>query len=524
MTSVELVQSVSGFGNTILARVGPANLAAGVVLLAALLADLLLARRIGAGWRGWLFVAVLVRAVLPLHIGYSGLQVLSYGAAKQAAYVTIGAPVGAMTAKAVGPVLDAGFWAGIVYGIVAVLLFARWIWGRAMLAREMRTGRQATPRLVAAAGTTPILQHTSLGPLVAGILRPVVVLPDSVVDASDDESLACILAHEQAHISRGDHVVQPLWQLVCIAAWPILPVWIAARHLRTLAELACDERAVGTGGAERRRRYADILLALAEGRPPIRADALVPSFGWDLPQRLRALSCRRRWNVVIQGAVVFALTPVLVACTGTGGPGGSDARSAGAPGPVAKDPIVTVTKDGTLYLGKERVAWDAFEERLRKELALRGSKTVLLRAGPLEPAQRIVDLVATMKRSGAMHIAMNGDGSAPNQATVRGSLDKDVIRVVIRRHINEVKYCYETELAKIPTLHGRVSVEFTIAPTGQVVASTLASSTMGNRAVEACLVLAPRRWEFPKPEGGVVIITYPFNFTPAGGRPTDGEI
>ena len=520
MTSVELVETVSRFGNVVLSRVGPVNLAAGVVLLAALLADHLLSRRIGAGWRGLLFVAVLVRALLPLQIGYAGLEILFSGAAKQAAFVAIGTPTIAMTAKAVAPIWGAGFWAGIGYGAVAFLLLARWIWGRAMLARDLRLGRPATPRLAALAGNTPILQHASLGPLVAGILRPVVVLPYPVVDASDDEALACILAHEQAHISRGDHWVQALWQLVCIAAWPILPVWIAARHLRTLSELACDERAVGLGGPERRRRYADILLALAEGRPPTRAHALVPSFGWELPQRLRALSWRRRWNVVIQGAVIFALAPVLVACTGAGGPGESDARSAGAPERRAKDAIVTVTKDGILYLGEERVAWDAFEERLREELALRGSKTVLIRYyGSPDQGQRLVELMATMKRSGVMNISiLNDDGSAPNQATVRGSLDKDVIRVVIRRHINEVKYCYETELAKIPTLGGRVSIEITVGASGQVVASTLASSTISNRAVAACLVQATRRWLFPKPTGGgIVVITYPFSFTPAGG-------
>lgn len=105
----------------------------------------------------------------------------------------------------------------------------------------------------------------------------------------------------------------------------------------------------------------------------------------------------------------------------------------------------------------------------------------------------------------------------PGQANVRGSLDKEIIRRIIRRHINEVKYCYETELTKKADLSGRVSVQFTIAATGQVIASVLQSSTMGNIRVENCVVQAVRRWEFPKPMGGgIVIVSYPFNFT-AGG-------
>jgi len=110
-----------------------------------------------------------------------------------------------------------------------------------------------------------------------------------------------------------------------------------------------------------------------------------------------------------------------------------------------------------------------------------------------------------------------GPEIVPGQATVRGSLDKEIIRRIIRRHINEVKFCYENELTKKASLAGRISVQFTIAGTGQVIASVLQSSTMENLRVESCVVQAVRRWEFPRPQGGgIVIVSYPFNFT-AGG-------
>ncbi len=106
----------------------------------------------------------------------------------------------------------------------------------------------------------------------------------------------------------------------------------------------------------------------------------------------------------------------------------------------------------------------------------------------------------------------------PGQAAVRGSLDKEIIRRIIRRHINEVKYCYEQELTKKADLGGRVSVQFTIAASGQVMASVLQQTTMNSPRVENCVVQAVRRWEFPKPlGGGIVIVTYPFQFNPAGG-------
>ena len=61
-------------------------------------------------------------------------------------------------------------------------------------------------------------------------------------------------------------------------------------------------------------------------------------------------------------------------------------------------------------------------------------------------------------------------------------------------------------------------VQFTIAASGQVIASVLQNSTIGNARVENCIVQAVKRWEFPKPlGGGIVIVSYPFVLTPSGG-------
>jgi TonB family protein len=101
---------------------------------------------------------------------------------------------------------------------------------------------------------------------------------------------------------------------------------------------------------------------------------------------------------------------------------------------------------------------------------------------------------------------------------VRGALDKEIVRRVIRLHLNEIKYCYEQELVRVPSLSGRLVVQFTIAPAGQVIAAFLQSSTLANARVESCAVQAVRRWPFPKPQGGgLVTVSYPFALSPSGG-------
>ena len=96
-------------------------------------------------------------------------------------------------------------------------------------------------------------------------------------------------------------------------------------------------------------------------------------------------------------------------------------------------------------------------------------------------------------------------------ATVRGSLSREVIRRVIQRHINEVRFCYEQQLNQNPELSGRVSVEFVISPSGAVQSSAIQQSTLGSSPVESCISSAVRRWAFPAPDGGgIVMVTYPF--------------
>jgi hypothetical protein len=103
---------------------------------------------------------------------------------------------------------------------------------------------------------------------------------------------------------------------------------------------------------------------------------------------------------------------------------------------------------------------------------------------------------------------------SPGMAAVKGSLSKEEIRRIVQRHINEIKYCYERELQSKPELAGRVSVKFIISGTGAVQMAAVASSTLNSSEVESCMTRAIKRWTFPPPEGGgIVVVTYPFAFS-----------
>ncbi|WNG35826.1 adventurous gliding motility protein GltG [Archangium violaceum] len=108
-------------------------------------------------------------------------------------------------------------------------------------------------------------------------------------------------------------------------------------------------------------------------------------------------------------------------------------------------------------------------------------------------------------------------GIAAEDATVTGSLDKELIRQVIQRNKGQIRFCYESLLNRYPKLGGKVSIRFTIASEGNVVTSSVAQSTAGNAELEQCVAGRVRTWSFPKPKGGgSVVVTYPFIFKAAG--------
>jgi len=101
--------------------------------------------------------------------------------------------------------------------------------------------------------------------------------------------------------------------------------------------------------------------------------------------------------------------------------------------------------------------------------------------------------------------------------SVSGYLSAEQINRVVRANQAAIRYCYEVEVQRQPTLRGRISIQWRINLQGSVTTSRVASSTMNNARVEGCIVRQVRRWRFPEPDGGEVSVTYPFIFGIQGG-------
>ncbi len=108
-------------------------------------------------------------------------------------------------------------------------------------------------------------------------------------------------------------------------------------------------------------------------------------------------------------------------------------------------------------------------------------------------------------------------GISQGTPMIMGSLDKEIIRRVVREHMSQIRYCYERELVKNPGLSGKITMKWIINGSGRVTTSTVADTSMKSKPVESCIARKIRGWRFPKPKGGgIVIVNYPFVFKKSG--------
>lgn len=163
----------------------------------------------------------------------------------------------------------------VLLALGAGLARLRWIAGQAqsLADPEWTAARDAIAAELGVSRRVALLESDA-GLLVTwGVRAPTILVPRSAVGWSRDR-IRIVLAHEIAHIARGDWAIQLLAEIVCAAHWFNPIAWLACRRLRQESEHACDDTVLrlGADGSE----YASHLLELARSMT-MRRRAWVPA-------------------------------------------------------------------------------------------------------------------------------------------------------------------------------------------------------------------------------------------------------
>lgn len=128
-------------------------------------------------------------------------------------------------------------------------------------------------RLKGKIGTAVLLRdniyqsETITSPFVLGIIKPKIYLPFDM----NEQDMEHVIAHEQAHISRKDHLWKPLGFLILKIHWFNPLVWLGYILLCRDIELACDEKVVKELNNEQRADYSQALLSCSVNRRMVAA-------------------------------------------------------------------------------------------------------------------------------------------------------------------------------------------------------------------------------------------------------------
>jgi beta-lactamase regulating signal transducer with metallopeptidase domain len=436
--------ALESFGRALVGWVVQQNVSTALLLVGALAFDRALARRARASLRVALYAPVALRVLLPLDWN---LRIPSAPPVE-----TIFAPllVGARSALDAPSTLSWYALAAGLYVIGAILLAARAIVARVRLGRALV---HASPvvGLDFDLGCA-VMQHADLGPIAVGVLTPRIVVPRELLGKQNKHALACVLRHELAHLHRKDTWLSAAMLLLGIAAWPVIPVWIAIARVRQLVELACDENALEGAGPSERRRYGHVLLDIAESRSS--AIATIGGgglyFGSTLRARVEALAMQRHWPLGAQ-ALALSLAPVVLflACGGSAAP------------PV----FGHVTTYGYEF-------------------------------APVTPGQVL--------RAPAPDIART--------TNPEGRLVPEAIENVVRGHSAAISSCYDTRYGKNAKPTGAVTVRYVIGEDGVTNDAFDDGSTLPDHAVVDCVIGVFRNLHYPASRDGKIAVIYPIQF------------
>jgi TonB family protein len=112
-----------------------------------------------------------------------------------------------------------------------------------------------------------------------------------------------------------------------------------------------------------------------------------------------------------------------------------------------------------------------------------------------------------------------GDGRSEVRRTSgssKGARSREEVELTFDQYKRDIYSIYTRALRDIPDLKGKVVMEITIAPTGEVLSCKVVSSELNNPELERKLVLKVKTFRFPAHDVESLTLTKPIDFFPAG--------
>ncbi|MHC4540014.1 MAG: ankyrin repeat domain-containing protein [Planctomycetota bacterium] len=299
-----ILDQINAAGHAFVEFAVPMLVQSSLLILILLFADLLLRKKVTAGFRYWIWTLVLVKLALPaslstpVSVGHwlgeelavmdVGQMTVAHDAVESdaARYVPSSIPTRPsaesslpVSEPVISPVVSGAriTWQGIVFSfwlvvvmVMALLLLQRTLYVRGLVAQAQEASDSMNDTLAHCCDAAGIrckvklrISTNTAGPAVCRLFRPVILLPQNLLPSLDTSQLRVVLMHELAHLKRFDlwvNLVQTFLQIVYFYN-PLL--WLANAIIRRAREQAVDEAVLVVMG-EKAHEYLDTLVNVAK--------------------------------------------------------------------------------------------------------------------------------------------------------------------------------------------------------------------------------------------------------------------
>jgi len=143
-------------------------------------------------------------------------------------------------------------------------------------------------------------------PCILGVFRPHIYCPSDLTE----EELAVVVAHENAHLQRLDHLTKLFGFLLLCVYWFHPLVWLCFVLFCRDLETACDERVIRSMNAEQKTRYSEVLLACSAKHSAASMSLAFGEIG--VKSRLKAILHYKKPTFWIVLAAIVAIVAVAV--------------------------------------------------------------------------------------------------------------------------------------------------------------------------------------------------------------------
>jgi len=156
----------------------------------------------------------------------------------------------------------------------------------------------------------PVTFGNSRDPMVDGVLRPRIWLPEGIRDVLSDPELDAVLLHELTHAKRRDNLIRLLHEIVLCLLWFHPLLWITNARLSVYRELSCDEPVI------QQAKGGDLVSALAKLARPEQPLLLRATASSLLSSRLERLIENRPQptGTSVNALLTAAFAAVLASC------------------------------------------------------------------------------------------------------------------------------------------------------------------------------------------------------------------